>query len=439
MIHFHRQPRGLYGFAVLSSIVLGLSCLTAAASNGDISPEPVRPTLQDIRAESYIVIDRNTGESILESNARKQIHPASLTKVLTAIIAIERLGDEDIITTSDYAGTLPNGESKIDLIPGEKMTFREMLYGMLLASGNDAAVAVGEHISGSWEDFAVLMNQRSEELGAQNSHWTNPSGVTMSGHYSTSADLAHLTSIALKMEDFRKVVATQVYSLQPTNKHPYTGWNVLENTNRLLRYQDSYYDSALLREVIGVKTGTTTAAGSNLITSARTTGGMDLACVINGVRERDARNIWVYTLTLLEEASRITEGVQRILDPQTPIPAGDGKPLRYPAEPFVLYNPKGIELGISVTTTDGKVTVSAGSGILFETVLMSGPDSAVESANPSGSSVHPTSVPDGPDGPNRDVVIGFVLALCFIVYAIVVWMVMERRYARKRRPRNRIG
>ncbi|MHB1452566.1 MAG: D-alanyl-D-alanine carboxypeptidase family protein [Saccharofermentanales bacterium] len=394
--------------------------------------EIIRPAITDIKADSYIVIDRNTGETVIEYNSGKKINPASLTKVLTSIIAIETLKRDDVITISEYAGTLPDGESKLDLIPGETMLFEDMLFGMLLVSGNDAAVAVGEHIGGSRSGFADLMNNKSEEIGTKGSSWTNPSGVTDASHYSTSADLALLTSYALRLEFFKEVVSTPVYSLPPTNKHPFTGWNVLENTNKILRLQDSFYDSQYIDEIIGVKTGTTSAAGSNLITAAHGSNGLDLICVINGVRERDARFIWIYTLSLLEAAAKTTEGVQQIIDSKEKLEETGTGLLKYPEKSLALYNPDQKDYNIAITQENGVVQVKAGGATIFTTKLLTISDSSSQTSQSSVSS-HQDPVPVGND---RTLIIICAIAI-LLIYPILIWLIIQSRYNRRRKKKSR--
>lgn len=269
------------------------------------------PAINEIDADSYIVINKNTGETILEKDSGKKINPASLTKVLTAIIGIENLDLSQEITVSKAAASLSDNESKLDLIAGEKLTFYELLNGLLISSGNDAAISIAEAVSGNIASFSILMNKRAKEIGAKNSSWSNPQGITATNHYTTAYDLLILTRYALQNEVFKKIVNTSVFSMATTNKHPFSGWNILENTNKILRYQDIYFASDLFNNVSGVKTGTTTAAGSNLIATAKTkNSGVELICVINGVRNDNSKNLWAFTRTLFEEAARITTGSQ---------------------------------------------------------------------------------------------------------------------------------
>jgi len=328
------------------------------------------PTIKEIEADSYIVIDKNTGNILLEKNSAKRVHPASLTKIITAILGLENLDLNKEITVSKTVDSLSDNESKLDLIPGEKLQFQELIYGLLLSSGNDAAVAIAEAVSGNREAFVTLMNKKSKEIGTKNSSWSNPQGITADLNYSTSLDLALITKYAVQNETFKKVVSTGIYSMATTNKHPFSGWNILENTSKLLRFQEIYFASDSIYSISGVKTGTTDAAGSNLISTAHTKNGLELICVINGVRDDNARNIWAYTRTLFEEASKITLGIQPILTEKVSVEEIiEDKTKWYPAESFSLFignNPK-IDVVITKYGNDIVVKTLAGNKMLFKT------------------------------------------------------------------------
>ena len=361
----------LSGLSVISimSIIMTVIIVNSAVS---VFAAESWPTVDKIEADSYIVIDKNTGNVLLEKNSDKKIYPASLTKILTAIIAIENLKPDQEITVSKSAVNISDGESSIDLVEGEKLTFKELLYGMLLPSGNDAAKAIAEKTGGTASAFITMMNKRSKEIGTTGSSWNNPQGVTAESHYTTSRDLSVITRYALQNELFRTVVNTYVYSMAPTNKHPYSGWNVLENSNKLMRFQDEYFASDLIYSISGVKTGTTTAAGSNLISTAHTKNGLELICVLNGVRGDNSKNIWAYTRTLIEEAAKIKDGVQNILVENSPITPSNDASAMVPQESFSLYIGKGAKVDVTInkeadgiavmTRADGKKLFTTKSG-----------------------------------------------------------------------------
>ncbi len=416
-------------FVILLNFFRG-ACLYA------LSDDHVKPSIDDIIADSYIVADMNTGISILEHDADKRIHPASLTKILTAVAAMKSLNEDDIITTSQYAGSLSNNESKIDLIPGEQMKFKDMLFGMMVSSGNDAAVAIAEHVSGSIGSFASVMNSISAEIGAKNSSWVNPSGITDLGHTTTSRDLAVITRYAYGFDLFVEAVGTDYYSLPPTNKHPYTDWNVLENTNKLLRLQNDYYGIDMLYDIQGVKTGTTTAAGSNLIVTAHAKNGLELICVINGVRGDNARNIWVYAVALLENAARIQDGVHLVLSEgvETSINTSQGPQNVKPARSFSFFDPsdKGeFIFSSSISANSSEIDISFNDKIVFRTVY-----TAVESET--SSEISSTLTSEAPEDKSSDknsryFLVAAIILVSLIVYTIIIWMIASNSKKKNRK------
>lgn len=205
-----------------------------------------------INAEAAIVVDLDSGQELYGKNADRRMAPASTTKVLTALIALERGNLSDEVTISDNAPRVAG--TRVYLVAGEKQTLENLLYAMMLNSGNDAAIAVAEHIAGSVEAFAVLMNEKAMELGANNSNFVNPHGLSDPNHYTTAADLAKISVAAMKNPTFREIVATRT--------RPWRGaeWETnLVNHNKLL----GSYEGA-----IGVKNGYTSEAGQCLVAAA---------------------------------------------------------------------------------------------------------------------------------------------------------------------------
>lgn len=223
----------------------------AGAGSGVGGPAPVPPPPR-LTAAAAILMDWETGQILYEKNALQKRPPASTTKVLTAILALERARLDDLVTISSRAARVPG--SSMHVRAGETYTLRELLYGLLLHSGNDAAVAIAEHVAGSVEAFAQLMNEKARAIGARSSHFLNPHGLHQPGHYSTAYDLALITRYALENPVFAEVVRQR-------SAEVLVGEEVrsLRNTNRLLWM----YEGA-----DGVKTGTTSAAGACLIASA---------------------------------------------------------------------------------------------------------------------------------------------------------------------------
>lgn len=211
-----------------------------------------------ISAQHAIVTDADTGAVLYEKDADSPSLIASTTKIMTGCLICERCDLQAQITVPTEAVGIEG--SSMYLKPGEKLTVKDLLYGMLLQSGNDAAVALAIHCSGSVEQFVTEMNGKAAALGLKNTHFANPNGLDDAGNYGSARDLAALTAYALKNEAFAEAVSTKTYS---------AGTRCLANHNKLL-WQ---YDGA-----IGVKTGYTKAAGRILV-SAAVRNGRTLICV----------------------------------------------------------------------------------------------------------------------------------------------------------------
>ncbi|MGB9678681.1 MAG: D-alanyl-D-alanine carboxypeptidase family protein [Thermoanaerobacteraceae bacterium] len=245
----------------------------------DNAPEIVGPTA--------VLIDFTSGQVLYDKNMNQKMYPASTTKILTAILAIENGKLDDIVTASDNV-TKVDGNS-IFLSPGEKMTLRDLLYALLLESANDAAIAIAEHIGGSVENFARMMNQKAKEIGAKNSNFVNPNGLPDQNHYSTPYDMALIGRYAMENKEFSKIVSTLHYTIPPTNKMDKE--RDLWQSNRLLKPSSYHYDGA-----DGIKTGYTTIAQQVLVASA-VRNNHRLISVIMG---DTGTNIWTDTIKLLD-------------------------------------------------------------------------------------------------------------------------------------------
>jgi D-alanyl-D-alanine carboxypeptidase (penicillin-binding protein 5/6) len=247
-------------------------------------------------AGAYILIDAATGDVLCEKNSDAALYPASTTKIMTAIIALESgvdLDTEMTATQSAIDRIGPNG-SNIGIIPGEKISLENLLKAMLISSANEAANIIAENICESYDDFIALMNKRAKELGATGTHFVNASGIHDPDHYTTAADLARIARHAMTLPKFREIVSTHSFTMPVTNKH--TKWPVLSNSNKLM-----VNDKNDLYVINGIKTGFTGPAGHNLITSARDANGMELICVVLKVEnENSAENVRTYSKELLD-------------------------------------------------------------------------------------------------------------------------------------------
>ena len=240
---------------------LAAACLLAAVSHGAAQAEEI-----DISARAAILIDAASGRVLYAKNADVRCPMASTTKIMTALLALENSAPNEIVTASERAaGT---GGTSIYLSAGETLSMEEMLKGLMLRSGNDAAVAIAEHIGGSVENFAVMMNARAEELGAD-AHFVTPNGLDAEGHGASARAMALIAREALRRGDFRALVGAQRATI-PWRDNQYS--RVLTNKNRLLRE----YEGAT-----GVKTGFTKKAGRCLVFSAERDGMELIGVVLN--------------------------------------------------------------------------------------------------------------------------------------------------------------
>ncbi len=218
-----------------------------------------------INARSYIVLDRKSKKVLIGKNEYTKAKMASTTKIMTATIILENCNLDDIVTISKKSAN--TGGSRLGLKTNDKISVLNLLYGLLLCSGNDAAVALAEYCSGSIPEFCNLMNQKAIELGLTNSHFETPHGLDSDGHYTTAYELALITDYSLKNSTFVKIVNTKNYTIT-INNYPKT----LSNTNELLGVLDGVY---------GVKTGFTNGANRCLVTACKRND-MDLICIVLG-------------------------------------------------------------------------------------------------------------------------------------------------------------
>jgi D-alanyl-D-alanine carboxypeptidase (penicillin-binding protein 5/6) len=225
-----------------------------------ISNDVLSEDYPEINARSALVMDFESGRVLFEKNGYIKRPMASTTKIMTAIIALENGNLDDIVKVSKNAASIWG--STIHLSTGEEVSLRELMYGLLLCSGNDAAIAISEHIAGSMEEFLNMMNRKAEEIGARHTHFTSPHGLDGTGHYTTAYDLAVITRYALNNPVFNEIVKTKSITI---------GKRFMTNTNEML----SGYEGA-----DGVKTGYTGKAGRCLVTSATREGRRYISVVL---------------------------------------------------------------------------------------------------------------------------------------------------------------
>jgi D-alanyl-D-alanine carboxypeptidase len=232
-----------------------------------------------LSATAYMLIDPTSGVVYLSHNARAELPMASTTKIMTALVALTFGSlDQRIAVGADAAALVGSEASVAGLRAGDVLTLRELLYGLMLPSGDDAAVAIADGVSGSQDHFVALMNTEAALLGLWHTHYADVHGLDAPGHYTTAGDLATLARSAMRLTAFRTVVGTAVYQLNAGASHQAYTWTT---TNKLLT-------SRLYPGVIGIKTGFTGNAGECLVFAARRPQGQLLGVVL-GAPDDDAR------------------------------------------------------------------------------------------------------------------------------------------------------
>lgn len=246
-------------------LMLLLCCAVISLLNGNARAEGSADV--ESSAKAAVLIERNTGMVLLKHNDNQALPMASTTKVMTALMALERGNMDDVVTVGRNAYGVPG--TSIYLSEGERITLRDLLYGLMLASGNDAAVAIAEHIGGDVPTFCQMMTQRAAELGCESTVFINPNGLPAQGHQTTAYDLAMIAREAMTHDLFREIVSTRRASI-PWEGRSYH--RILNNKNRLL----SDYEGAT-----GIKTGYTKAAGRCLVFGAKRDGLEVIGVVLN--------------------------------------------------------------------------------------------------------------------------------------------------------------
>lgn len=265
-----------------------LLCLLVLRETGVVQAQSSGSSPPYVSSVAALLIEWNTGQILFEKNAFRRMHPASLTKMMTGLLAVELARLDDRVTISGEAASQPG--SSMYLKKGDVFALQDLLYGLMLNSGNDAAWAIAEHVAketmgpqGTASDFFDMMNRRAKEIGAINTRFANPHGLTEANHYTTAFDLALIAKTCLKHPYFKHLVATKEKDVIEAG----TGARlILSNTNRLLW---------MYLGTDGVKTGTTESAGQCLVASATRDGVRLLAVVLDSLdRWSDAAKLLDY-------------------------------------------------------------------------------------------------------------------------------------------------
>ena len=271
-----------------------------------------------VTAPTAILIDAKTGKVLYEKNADERHYPASTTKVMTGLLAVLHGKMDEVVTVGENPPLIERGSSQIYLITGEQLTMEQLLYALMLESANDAAVAIAEHISGSVEEFAKLMNSKAKELGATNTNFVNPNGLHNDNHYTTARDLAMIAKYAMTLDKFRSVVKEVKYTIPKTNKQEER--NYITNSNKLIW---KTYDKFRYEYATGIKTGYTVKAKQCLVGGAKK-GDMELISVVMGA---EGQNIYSDTVALFEYGFANFQNVEILKKDQivTSVPVKEGE------------------------------------------------------------------------------------------------------------------
>lgn len=282
----------LYSMLIFLLILLNFSTVCADDVDNEVDFEDtIEVTASNVselpktNSRRYIVYDRISKSMIIGKNEDIKSAMASTTKIMTTIVILEKADLNETVTVSAKAGG--TGGSRLGLKRGDKASVRDLLYGLMLRSGNDAAVALAEHVGGSVKEFAELMNEKASELGLTNTHFVTPHGLDDANHYTTALELAKLTDYAMDNETFAKIVGTKSITIYINNQP-----RQINNTNELL---------GVLNGVVGVKTGFTNNAGRCLVTETKRNN-MDIITIVLGAdtkkdRTKDSVNLIEYTFS----------------------------------------------------------------------------------------------------------------------------------------------
>lgn len=273
-----------------------------------------------------VMIEEDTGDVLYDKKAYEKMYPASTTKIMTAILAIENCELSDIATVSYNAvASVPYSYTTAYLQVGEKFTVEDLLYATLIPSANDAANVLAEHIGGSIESFATMMNTKAAEIGCTNTNFVNPNGVHNVNHYTTAYDLALIARYAMGLEEFRKIVSTTAFTLPDTDL--YTGnTRTFTNSNALIKpdFKDDYYEYAT-----GIKTGYTNASKDCVVASAKKDNVEFIVVVLgagyleNGQRQKyvDCKNLFNFAFDnytskylALQEEKKNSDSINNVLE-----------------------------------------------------------------------------------------------------------------------------
>lgn len=267
---------------------------TADTTDSSESQESTQTEAPEIQSAGAVLMDASTGNLLYSKNADTKYYPASITKLMTALLVAEKADLSDTVTFSKTATTnLESGAVTLGLVEGDTLTVEQCMYGLLLKSANEVANGLAEHVSGSISDFAALMNARAKELGCTGTNFVNPNGLNNSNHYTTPHDMALIARAAFQNQTVQKVASTLTYQIPATKN---ASARTITLGHKMLNSSDSRYYSG----VIGGKTGFTSLAGNTLVTCAERNGVRLIAVIMksNSTHYSDTKALLDYGFAL---------------------------------------------------------------------------------------------------------------------------------------------
>jgi len=339
------------------AVILPVLSVNTSAAQSEIE--------QKIQSETFVLMDGDTGQVLLEKNMNEKIYPASITKIMTALIALEKGKLSDTITMSyDAVFSIGRETSNIALDENEQLTLEQALYALAISSANDAANGIAELIGGSMPDFAVQMTAKAKELGAKNTNFTNAHGLHDKNHYTTAYDMALIMAAAVKIPEFTKIFSSVSYDMPPTNRQPDARqfnrkFSLIEGPNK--------YDG-----IIAEKNGWTGDAGFTYAAAARRDGKTLIAIVIKSPSET-AR--WEDTTALFDygfnEFTPVSYSSNEIVKEQYMIEGTDGSKMNMGLTPdgdfncFILKSLNKSDIEVKYTFTINEATGKMESKAIF--------------------------------------------------------------------------
>lgn len=419
------------------------------------------PTGPQLSAEGAVLMDAETGAVLYEKNATERFYPASTTKLMTALLALENAALGETVTVSHNAVyDIDVDSSRIWVDEGEELSMEESLYALMLPSANDLAYAIAEHVGGSKEGFADMMNARAKALGCVNTHFMNPHGLDEEAHYTCPEDLAKITRPLLKNSSFVTISGSRNHQIPPTNLCKDSRWVL--NTHLMIRGTIAYDG------VFAGKTGHTDLAGANLVTCARR-GTMTLIAVI--MKAPDDTALYNDTATLLdygfdnftsysitEEQLSVGNEVPPLFNSEdtvqlmnSEIVSTDSGSVVLPVSASLSDIKKSVSLSQLTSfaegkNTIGKVTYTYGSRVIgsanivynnngpaftLQTVTDTAPETDLPETQDPASSEDQNKTEDAPKKDRKPLIIGIILGcICFFIGIYIIFV--ELPYRRKR-------